>query len=170
MAGPRQPIDLILNKGAKHLTKAEIANRRASEIVPCKDDITPPTFLNESQTAKFNDLAAKLAKLDIMGETDCDTLGRYVFAQDMYEKVSKEIGTIDLGDSDDCKRLPDLLITQGKFFDQAHKSASALGLTITSRCKIALPPQKEEKKENRFSVFLADQSPEIPEIPRSIEN
>lgn len=32
MSGPRQPIELVVAKGAKHLTKAEIDSRRKKTI------------------------------------------------------------------------------------------------------------------------------------------
>ena len=34
MAGQRQPIDLVIAKGKKHLTKEEIAKRKSSELQP----------------------------------------------------------------------------------------------------------------------------------------
>ena len=53
MAGPRQPIELVIAKGKKNLTKAEISERRATEVQPCMDGIEPPT----------NDLMADLLKV-----------------------------------------------------------------------------------------------------------
>jgi len=49
MAGQRQPIDLVIAKGKKNLTKAEIEERRSSEVQPCTDDITAPSYLTASQ-------------------------------------------------------------------------------------------------------------------------
>ena len=34
MSGPRQPIELVVAKGAKHLTKAEIDSRRKKRLKP----------------------------------------------------------------------------------------------------------------------------------------
>lgn len=34
MAGQRQPIELVLAKGSKHLTKKEIEERKSSEVKP----------------------------------------------------------------------------------------------------------------------------------------
>ena len=42
MAGQRLPIALVEARGAKHLTKAEKAEREAREIQPIADDITAP--------------------------------------------------------------------------------------------------------------------------------
>ena len=46
MSGPRQPIELVVAKGAKHLTKAEIESRRKSEIAPLDGELTPPAYLS----------------------------------------------------------------------------------------------------------------------------
>ena len=70
MARPRQPIDLIVAKDKKHLTKAEIEERRATEVTPCADDLTAPSYLTAKQKKHFDKLAAQLVKIKIMGETD----------------------------------------------------------------------------------------------------
>ena len=53
MSGPRQPIELVVAKGAKHLTKAEIDSRRKSEIAPLDGELTPPAYLSKKQTQEF---------------------------------------------------------------------------------------------------------------------
>ena len=45
MAGQRQPTDLVVMKGKKHLTKAEIAARKDAEVVAPNDNVKPPTYL-----------------------------------------------------------------------------------------------------------------------------
>ncbi len=45
MARPRQPVDLLLFKGKKNLTKAEIEERKAQEIKAAKDKVKPPSYL-----------------------------------------------------------------------------------------------------------------------------
>ena len=57
MAGQRQPIELVIAKGNKHLTKAEIEARRNGEIGPLSGDITPPAYLTKKQKAEFNTIA-----------------------------------------------------------------------------------------------------------------
>jgi hypothetical protein len=49
MAGQRQPIELVLAKGNKHLTKSEIESRRNSEIGPLSGDMDPPAYLTKKQ-------------------------------------------------------------------------------------------------------------------------
>ena len=47
MAKTRQPIELVIAKGKKNLTKAEIKERRESEIQPIAENIIAPSYLNE---------------------------------------------------------------------------------------------------------------------------
>ena len=62
MSGPRQPIELVVAKGAKHLTKAEIDSRRKSEIAPLDGDLTPPSYLSKKQTQEFVKIADQLKR------------------------------------------------------------------------------------------------------------
>lgn len=165
MAGPRQPINLVIAKGNKHLTKAEIEDRRAREVQPCTDEIVPPKYLTAVQKKRFNVLAGQLMKINIMGETDVDTLARYVSAQDLYEKATRDLRALkppkETGDQERDMALmalhykiqEDLLKQQDRFFKQAQTVASSLGLTITSRCKLEVPVAEEAPKVNKFAKF-----------------
>lgn len=44
MARPREPIELIVKKGRKHLTKAEYNERQNAEVKAPSDNIKPPAF------------------------------------------------------------------------------------------------------------------------------
>ncbi len=45
MARPRQPTDLLLVKGKKHLTKAEIEDRKSKEVKAPSDKVKAPSYL-----------------------------------------------------------------------------------------------------------------------------
>ncbi len=45
MARPRQPVDLLLVKGKKNLTKQEIEERRAQEVKAPNDKVKAPSYL-----------------------------------------------------------------------------------------------------------------------------
>lgn len=152
MAGPRQPIELLKAKGSKHLTKAEIEYRENAEIKPITDDITPPTYLTKKQKDEFNRIATQLKKLKIMGETDVDTLARYITANDFYINAVKQMRTTAV------KADPFLFEKwskiQDKYFKQCRASANDLGLSISSRCKLVVPEAKDTTpKENKFKKF-----------------
>lgn len=171
MAGPRQPIELIVAKGKKNLTKAEIAERRATEVQPRTDDIVAPAYLTAAQKKHFVKLAGQLAKIKIMGETDCDTLARYVVAETQYQAAVKEQRKLakERPDRDDPQyetpadyghamevwyMMQDAADRrQERYYKQASTLARDLGLTISSRCKLQVPVKEEAPKVNKFAQF-----------------
>lgn len=156
MAGkPREPIDLILHKGKKHITKAEIEERRKQEIdVPFKK-IKPPAYLSKTQKKEFKKIANMLLEINIYTELDADVLARYVISQDLYLAYTKSIA--DLIEQNDLVLLRDIQNMQDKAFKQAQSCARELGLTISSRCKLVAPEKKEEPKQNKFNKFKKGQ-------------
>lgn len=171
MGRPREPIELIVTKGKKHLTKDEIAKRRASEVEPCTDEIRAPKYLSSKQKKQFDLLAGQLQKINIMGETDSEALARYVTAQSLYEDATKELRTLkkerpqktDFLDGRDYYERLDYWMRsyetatkmQDRYFKQAQTAAAALGLTISSRCKLVAPAKEEAPKVNKFAQFGA---------------
>lgn len=164
MAGPRQPIELVVANGRKHLTKEETEERRQRELKPCTDEIAAPSYLTAKQKKDFYKIAAQLEKLKIMGETDCDTLARYITAQGLYEQAVKDLRAVqkERPKGDDATTmamakwatmLEQLDKRQERYFNQAQKAAAALGLTISSRCRLVAPVVEEKPKENKFSKF-----------------
>lgn len=180
MPKKREPIDLIIAKGKKHLTKAEIAKRKETELKVPTGDIEPPEFLNKKQAAEFLEIAKKLIKLNIFTELDVDCLAQYVASKDLYVKYTKQVnviankaktvhkwavidrlaGVCDDGDVEDLKELLEKIIRrqrgddltvmmnlQDKAFRQCQACARELGMTITSRCKITIPPPPDEDDE-----------------------
>lgn len=162
MARPREPIELVIAKGKKNLTKQEIETRRATEIRPSQDDIVAPSFLTAAQKKKFVKLAGQLQKIRIMGETDCEALARYIVAQDLYERAVKDLRSAqkqqpkdaDISDMVAWAELLDKLDKrQDRYFKQANATARDLGLTISSRCKLQVPVKDEQPKVNKFAQF-----------------
>lgn len=162
MARPREPIDFVVAKGRKHLTKAEYSSRKKSEITASADNIKPPSFLSKKERERFNEIAGQLLDIGIMTNLDCDILARYIRAVTEYEKVTKRINKI--------KFVPDkkkwtteeeqfaeqtaeynyLQKIQSRIEKQCNADARELGLTISSRCKLVMPKTKEEKPVNKF--------------------
>lgn len=168
MAGAKQPIELIIANGKKHLTKAEIEERRSSEPKPCTDNIVAPSYLTKKQKKQFDLIAGQLQRIGIMGETDCDTLARYITAQELYEQAVKDLRRIQkqrpkvAEDEDEipvavwshwADMLDKLDKRQDRYFKQAQTAATALGLTISARCKLVVPKAPEEPKPNKFLRF-----------------
>ena len=152
MAGPRQPIELVIAKGNKHLTKAEIEARRSSEVGPLEGEIAPPGYLTKRQKDEFNKIAGQLQELKIMGETDIDALARYIIAHTFYVNSVKKLRSKEV--RDDPEQFAAWLKVQEKLFNQCRASANDLGLTISSRCKLVVPAtEKTEEKPNKFERF-----------------
>lgn len=152
MAGQRQPIDLVVAKGKKHLTKGEIEERRKSEVKPLTDDIAPPAFLTKKQKDEFNKISGQLQELKIMSETDVDTLARYIVANTFYINAVRKLRSRNV--KDNPVLFEKWLKIQEKMFNQARACANDLGLSISSRCKLVVPAaEKTEEKSNKFKKF-----------------
>lgn len=152
MAGQRLPIEVVEARGSKHLTKAEIQERREREIKPITDNIIAPSFLTKKQKDEFYKIAEQLKKLKIMGETDVDALARYIVANEFYINAVKQMRKAEV------KNSPSIFLQwakiQERYFKQCRASANDLGLSISSRCKLVVPETKTETpKENKFKKF-----------------
>ena len=153
MAGQRLPIEVVQARGSKHLTKAEIQERKEREIKPVTDDIIAPDYLTKKQKDTFYKLSAQLEKLKIMGETDVDALARYIVANDSYVHATKQLRKSEV--KNDPMKYESWSKIQERNFKMVRASANDLGLSISSRCKLVVPgANKEDKpKENKFAKF-----------------
>lgn len=166
MAGARQPIELVIANGKKHLTKAEIEQRRATEVAPCTDDLSAPAYLTAAEKKRFDKLASQLVKIKVLGETDTEALARYVTAQGLYEQAVKDLRAIQKNRPKGEEATTGALVVwadmlnkldkrQDRYFKQAATAAAALGLTVSSRCKLIAPVKNEDPKPNKFARFGA---------------
>lgn len=153
MGRAKQPIQLLKIKGNKHLTKAEIAEREATEIRAPDDNIVAPNYLNKKQTDTFYTIANELKRIDIMSNIDVDVLARYVIAESLYLKLTRKINSKSV--QDDIISFEKYVNMQDKYFKQCQACAKELGLTISSRCKLVVPKKDDKPKENKFSKFKA---------------
>ena len=153
MSGQRLPLEVVQARGSKHLTKAEIQERKEREIKPVTDDIIAPDYLTKKQKDTFYKLSAQLEKLKIMGETDVDALARYIVANDSYVHATKQLRKSEV--KNDPMKYESWSKIQERNFKMVRASANDLGLSISSRCKLVVPgANKEDKpKENKFAKF-----------------
>lgn len=155
----KQPLAVILGKGkSKHLTKEVIAERQKQEesIKGYTDNIEPPTYLTAAQKREFEKTAVELIRLEIFSNLDVDSLARYIDSKFQYIQLIKEIKKIKPTEvielENGSKRVianddyPKLMRTKNTLFTECRSAAGDLGLTITSRLKLVMPPKKEEKK------------------------
>lgn len=160
MPGPRQPTDLVVLNGRKHLTKAETEARRAAEIKappPKSKRVKPPAYLPESLHKKFRTLAKQLIEIGILAEIDYDCLARYLLAEQAYLAVTEQVNRAIAGGA--ITLLDDLSKTQTRYFNQCDRAAAALGLTISSRCRLVVPkPPEDETRDDPMTKMLSERA------------
>lgn len=160
MSGSRQPTDLVLLNGRKHLTKAETEARRAAEVKAPKPKgkrVKPPAYLPESLHKKFRSLAKQLIEIGILAEIDYDCLARYLLAEQAYLAVTEQVNRAIANQA--ITLLDDLSKTQTRYFNQCSRAAADLGLTISSRCRLVVPePPKDEADEDPMTAMLRERA------------
>ena len=177
MAGQRQPTDLVVMKGKKHLTKAEIeASKNAEVTAPC-DKVRPPAYLTAEQKKRFRKLAKELMEIKLIANIDCDALARLLIAQDQFLEITEEIRqtplmmevpvyqqrknpntgkmeSVEVGKREVVNPERErLMIIQDRCMKQCRQGASDFGMTVSSRCRLVVPKAKEDKPENKFAKY-----------------
>ena len=179
MAGQRQPTDLVVMKGKKHLTKAEIEARKNAEVTAPCDKVRPPSYLTPEQKKKFRKLSKELLAIKLIANVDCDALARLLIAQDQYIEITDKIRETPLmvdvpvyemrenPDTGEQERVQvgtrevvngereRLMIIQDRCMKQCRQGASDFGMTVSSRCRLVVPKAKETKPENKFAKYAS---------------
>lgn len=138
MSGRRQPTEVVVANGRKHLTKAEIAEREAREVkLPTAKTAKPPKWLPEALRKDFRALGKKLIAAGLFTELDGDTLGRYLVAHQEYLLATKQV--FKAYAEQDPEAVEDWTRMQDRHFKQARSCANDMGLTVTSRCRLVVP-------------------------------
>lgn len=177
MAGQRQPINLVAVKGKKHLTKAEIEERKNTEVVAPCDKVRPPSYLTADQKKKFRKVAKELLAIDLIANIDCDALARLVIAQDQYLEITEQIRNTSLmvdvpvyevqinPDTGEKERVQTgtmqvvnsererLMIIQDRCMKQCRQGAADFGLTVSSRCRLIVPKPQTQGPGNKFAKY-----------------
>lgn len=154
MAGARQPTDLIVAKGRKHLSRTEEAERRAGELkVPKAKTAKPPKWLPDALKKEYRKIGKQLIDVGLLADLDSDTLGRYVVSHDQWMKAAQYADTCLLAGN--TKGADDWGRIQERYFKAARACANDLGLTVTSRCKLVVPPvAKDDEEQNPFLQLI----------------
>ena len=158
----KQPINLIIAKGKKHLTKAEIEERQKTEIHTDHINVKPPDYLDEKEVKEFYRISQILLDIGIITELDEDCLAHYLISNSSYIKYTKKIRALE-NELLEAKRtdrkaklkseIDTYLTYQDKALKQCRACANDLGLSISSRAKLVMPQPKEPPKENKFAKF-----------------
>lgn len=155
MPGPRVPTDVLKANGRKHLSKAEEAERRAGELqVEAPDTITPPRWLAKKHHKEFLEIAGILADLKLYAELDRDVLAQYFLCRERWLEADK-LAAKAIRDRDE-KTAKDWNNVQSSYFKQARQCAEAMGLSVTSRCRLVVPDGggQREEESNPFLQLI----------------
>lgn len=176
MAGQRQPIELVKAKGRKHLTKAEIEERERTQIKAPGDKVTAPSYLAPQQKKTFKKIAKELRAVGLAANLDVDALARLVIAQEKYLQITEELDRQPLMVTEDVPagykdeagnpvfrqketvngEVERLALLQDRYFRQCRQGAADFGMTVSSRCRLAVPRKEEgPKEENKFTKKFA---------------
>lgn len=158
MAGKRQPTDVVIANGRKHLSKTEEAERRAGEVkVSPAKTAKPPKWLPETLKKDFRAIGKRLIASGLYTELDADTLGRYLVAQHQWliatAEVEKALSQKD-PETGQIRKKRDLAAAdswgkiQERYFKQARNCANDMGLTVTSRCRLVVPDTGKQATED----------------------
>ena len=177
MANQKQPVGLIQAKGRKHLTKAEIEQRQATEVHPLlSENVSAPKYLSKAEKERFFEILRGLDELGIVGDTDMMMLGQLVQEEtmaidamkdykkararrDAFLRTAKQQGLdIMSGDYFEIYKNHESLVSVcdqrvSRHKNDLRKFANDFGLTITSRCRIVMPQIVVEEKVNKFARF-----------------
>jgi P27 family predicted phage terminase small subunit len=105
--------------------------------------VCPPYVTLKRDQREFERYAEMLDRLHVWSELDADELARYVMAEHSYEDYMRMLRkAIHEKDTNEASRIQRLEIAQA---EQARKSASALGMNITSRCKLVVPTPNDDE-------------------------
>lgn len=139
MAGKRQPTELVVANGRKHLTRAEEDARRDQEVrVPPPDRAEPPHWLPKKLHAEFVEIGETLRLAGLYTELDRDALGQFFLSRERWLRADK-LASRAIREQNE-KLAKEWTGVQGTYFRQCRQCAEVLGLSISSRCRLVVPP------------------------------
>jgi P27 family predicted phage terminase small subunit len=138
MAGKRQPTDIVVANGRKHLSRQEEDERRDKEVrIAPPEQATPPKWLAKCHHTEFLEIATILLQAGLYTDLDRDVLGQYFVCRKSWLGAEKEAAkAIRKKEADEAKTWSGI---QAAYFKQARQCAEAMGLSITSRCRLVVP-------------------------------
>lgn len=86
-----QPVELLMAKGKKHLTKAEIEERKNNEIKLGNSKLTCPSYVKNDAIAykKWKEIIKIYKDIDFVSSGDVGLLSRYCMTFSEYENLLK---------------------------------------------------------------------------------
>lgn len=138
-----------------HLSKDEINKRREAEnkLKGNNDLIKPPSYLTSNQKRIFKFIVKELNNVDILNNLDVNLLEFCAISIDRIRDIESKIN-----------KNPDLLLDnklisiKNKYTQEFFKCMQELGLSPSSRARLALLNiQKEDKETDPLLKILGDE-------------
>ncbi len=145
--GRQKPLEVMTS----HLTKAEIEDRKNSELKVDKLTKVPqsPSYLNDEQKKIFKKTCKMLIDANLLTSMDIDTIARYSIVTYMYIELTKR-----MNDNPELILDDKLVNKQLKLFKECDTLSNLLCLNVISRSKIVVNKVEKEVKENKFAKFI----------------
>ena len=163
MGGKRQPTDVVKANGRKHMSRAEEDARRDQEVyVPVPESVTPPKWLPKRFHKEFAEIGETLRLAGLFTDLDRDVLGQFLQCRERWVRADK-LAAAAIKEKDE-KLAKEWTGVQSTYFKQCRQAAEVMGLSITSRCRIVVPPamrnaaQAEEEVDEFTKALLARQA------------
>ena len=160
MAGKRQPTAVVEANGRKHLSRAETDARRDAEIqIPPAEKVTPPKWLPKECRTEFRKVGEMLRDAGLYSDLDRDVLAQYFLCRVRWLAADTQAAAAIA--SEDEKLAKEWTSVQQSYFRQARQCAEAVGLSVSSRCRLVVPEvirnaAKGTDEEDEFTKRLRD--------------
>ena len=146
-------------------TKAHLSNEEKAQREDAKKELfeheelvsTPPDWLPPSAKSEFFRIVPVMKKDLPLSETDFGLLISYCLAFSRIKTAEGEIrkfGTFVTNENTGQKQPNPAVKVQSQAMKDLKASASALGMTLEARAKLALNKAKNEKPSDPFEVLL----------------
>lgn len=145
-----RPIESLLEHRRKHLTQAEIRQRKEAEeaLRPPADKVRPPSWLGKAAKREFRRIVKVLEQTKLLTNADVDVLAVYCDALVRYAEASQAVeaeGVTVQGASGPIQNPAVLVAT--KYAAIMARLGPRLGLDPSGRASLAIPRKRETKDE-----------------------
>lgn len=148
-------------------TKAHLSLEERSQREDAKEELfnheelisTPPDWMPPSSISEWNRLVPVMKKDFPLSETDYGLLISYCLSYSRIKTAESEIrksGTFITNEKTGFKQPNPAVRVQSQAMKDLKASASALGMTLEARSKLALNKAKNEKPVDKFEELLND--------------
>lgn len=146
MANAARPISLSIVDGKKpKRSRAEIQKRLDNEkaLKVAKDKLKAPSWLGKIAKKEFKYIVDETQSIDLLTNLDVHTLAIYCNVYEQYIRCTERINTDGImveanKSSETVIASHPLFVKQNSLFDQLRKMQTDLGLSPSSRAKLAL--------------------------------